>query len=421
MAEGSKARALIVSVQKFTRDLPSRVGAARDTKRLHRVLCNLGFDVEFTTDDSAEDILHKYRQGRKMLSTDRGSRCGAPVEIAEMGRGWGEVQRWILISGTVYVEFARSPCDLRSRTSNVVGGGGESSPSSGSGAQDRSACGNHGQAGKLGHGHGVELDATFSRRYRKAIRARRPFVSVATLQHAVVLTPFASTESRAPLTIQATPVSDFTWIVSSAGGSGRLASYRPQSQRAHGSCFVSILSSHGADGLIYGADGKPVHLRDIYSMFTEKACPALAGKPKIFFVQACRGMQLDDGVYVGEDETDSCSAEPNSFSHYLAIPDDTAVHFSSSPDYGSFLRATGSVFLQTLCDLLQGCQRHWELLKIMTRVNCIVALWFESRGKYGGKKQMPCFVSKLRHEVYPFSDRPSADPSEDASLNHSES
>ncbi|XP_072106434.1 caspase-3-like [Mobula birostris] len=204
-----------------------------------------------------------------------------------------------------------------------------------------------------------------------------------------------------------------------------LQKYREESQRAHGSCFVSVLSSHGDDGLIYGADGKPVHLRNIYSMFTEKACTALAGKPKIFFVQACRGMKLDDGVCVGEVETDSCPAEHDFFSHYLAIPDDTAVHFSSSPDYGSFLRASGSAFLQTLCDLLHGDQKHWELLRIMTHVNRLVALWFESKGAYGCKKQMPCFVSKLRHEVYPFSDRPSAEsnpgPSENTSLSHSES
>ncbi|XP_051896686.1 caspase-3-like [Pristis pectinata] len=188
-----------------------------------------------------------------------------------------------------------------------------------------------------------------------------------------------------------------------------LREYRRESRQNHGPSFVSIVSSHGEDGVIYGADGEPVHLRDIYSMFTEKNCPSLAGKPKIFFIQACRGGNLDDGVCVEQIETDSCSAQQDFFSHYLAIPDDTAVHFSSCPGYCSFLRPSGSAFLQTLCELLSGEQRHWELLRIMTHVNCRVALMFESRGRYGGKKQMPCFISKLQEEVYPFSDRPAAE------------
>ncbi|XP_078421484.1 caspase-3-like [Cetorhinus maximus] len=188
-----------------------------------------------------------------------------------------------------------------------------------------------------------------------------------------------------------------------------LQEYSKESCRIHGSCFISIISSHGGEGVIYGSDGHPVKLRDIYSMFTPQSCPSLAGKLKVFFIQACRGSELDDGVYLETDgvtETDSgCSAQ-NSFSHYEAVPEDTAVHFSTSPDHGAFLSPGGSVFLQSLCQMLLGDQRHWELLRIMTRVNWLVAWNFESRGQeIGGKKQIPCFISKLQREVFPFSAR----------------
>ncbi|XP_067857697.1 caspase-7-like [Heptranchias perlo] len=187
-----------------------------------------------------------------------------------------------------------------------------------------------------------------------------------------------------------------------------LQEYARESRRTHGSCFISIISSHGEEGVIYGADSRPVKLRDIYSMFTSQTCPTLAGKPKIFFIQACRGLEMDEGVYletVGVTETDSDDSPLDSFSHYEAVPEDTAVHFSTSPDHAAFLSPGGSVFLQSLCEVLSGEQRHWELLRIMTRVNCLVAWRFESRGeKTGGKKQTPCFITKLREEVYPFSE-----------------
>ncbi|XP_067879367.1 caspase-7-like [Heterodontus francisci] len=187
-----------------------------------------------------------------------------------------------------------------------------------------------------------------------------------------------------------------------------LHEYKKESSRNHGSCFISIISSHGEEGVIYGADSHPVKLRDIYSMFTAQSCPTLAGKPKIFFVQACRGLEMDDGVSLQTDgviETDSGCCKQDSFSHYEAVPEDTAVHFCTSPDHAAFLSPGGSIFLQSLCEVLVGEERHWELLRIMTRVNCLVAWNFESRGENGGKKQMPCFISKLQEEVFPFTDR----------------
>ncbi|XP_078284997.1 caspase-3-like [Rhinoraja longicauda] len=188
-----------------------------------------------------------------------------------------------------------------------------------------------------------------------------------------------------------------------------LQEYRTESRRKHGACFLSVLSSHGEEGVLYGADGKTVCLTDIYAMFRSETCLSLVGKPKIFFIQACRGAALDVGVTVNEVETDGGETRTDSFSQYLALPHDTAVHFSSCPDYGSFLRPSGSAFLQSLCQVLAGEQRHWELLRIMTRVNGLVARRFEARGDYAGMKQMPCFISRLCQEVYPFSRKLSAE------------
>lgn len=54
-------------------------------------------------------------------------------------------------------------------------------------------------------------------------------------------------------------------------------------------CFVCCIMTHGDMGRIYGSDSKYLDIKDIIDMFKEVKCKALAGKPKLFFIQACRG------------------------------------------------------------------------------------------------------------------------------------
>ena len=58
------------------------------------------------------------------------------------------------------------------------------------------------------------------------------------------------------------------------------------------SCFVCCIMTHGDMGLIYGSDSKLLNIKDhITDLFKEKDCSFLAGKPKLFFIQACRVAQ----------------------------------------------------------------------------------------------------------------------------------
>nr|XP_006625556.2 PREDICTED: caspase-7-like [Lepisosteus oculatus] len=168
-------------------------------------------------------------------------------------------------------------------------------------------------------------------------------------------------------------------------------------------CFVGVLSSHGEEGLIFGADGAAVRLADIFGWFGN---PVMAEKTKVFFVQACRGTDLDSGVELQTDSPE-LSQEEDSFSHCHAIPINCAVTFATSPGYSAFLHPLGSVFIQTLCDLLEEeGGKNLEINQLLTRLNYRVAYSFEARGRdLGGKKVMPCFVTRLTREVFPFADR----------------
>ena len=52
---------------------------------------------------------------------------------------------------------------------------------------------------------------------------------------------------------------------------------------------VVVLMSHGDTGVILGTDLVKVKLRDLERELEGDKCRGLNGKPKMFFVQACRG------------------------------------------------------------------------------------------------------------------------------------
>ena len=54
--------------------------------------------------------------------------------------------------------------------------------------------------------------------------------------------------------------------------------------------FVFFILSHGGDhDTILGCDEGAVGVRELMRMFTATKCPSLEAKPKLFFIQACRG------------------------------------------------------------------------------------------------------------------------------------
>lgn len=83
-------------------------------------------------------------------------------------------------------------------------------------------------------------------------------------------------------------------------------------------CLVCCLLSHGANGGIYGTDCQLIEIKEITAQFKGNACPSLSNKPKLFFIQACRGQDFDQGAESDAVTPDAMrsSAEPNE-SHFL--------------------------------------------------------------------------------------------------------
>ncbi|XP_019119129.1 caspase-3 isoform X2 [Larimichthys crocea] len=177
--------------------------------------------------------------------------------------------------------------------------------------------------------------------------------------------------------------------------------FEKESRRPVKDCFLAVLSSHGEEGCVFGADGKPVRLSQIFKYFDHES---MEGKAKVFLIQACRGDGLDDGVEVDSaDDSRECI-----FSPHHSVPVDTAVMYATAPGYGAFMHPLGSVFLQTFCTLLkEDANRNLELTRLMTRLSHRVAYTFQAKGRLlGGKKEMPCLLTRLTREVFPWGSRP---------------
>ncbi|KAM9235981.1 caspase-10 isoform 1-T2 [Leptosomus discolor] len=169
-------------------------------------------------------------------------------------------------------------------------------------------------------------------------------------------------------------------------------------------CFICCILSHGESGAIYGKDEELVSIRMIMSHFTAKRCPQLAEKPKLFFIQACQGKEIQCPVYVEAD-----ARIPNSFSmqHSISpsesIPEeaDFLLGMATIDGYVSFRHIEqGAWYIQALCSKLRLLvPRGEDILSILTEVNEDVGRRVD---RLGTKKQMPQPAYTLRRKfIFP--------------------
>ncbi|XP_053367843.1 caspase-7-like [Clarias gariepinus] len=169
------------------------------------------------------------------------------------------------------------------------------------------------------------------------------------------------------------------------------------------SCFACILLSHGEEGMIYGTD-MAMPIKNLTSLFRGDMCKSLVGKPKLFFIQACRGSEFDDGVETDSGRPDDCLETDANPRYKIPVEADFLLAYSTVPGYYSWRNpGRGSWFVQALCNTLSEFGKQLEILQILTRVNYMVAINFESWSddpRYSEKKQIPCVVSMLTKELY---------------------
>ena len=109
---------------------------------------------------------------------------------------------------------------------------------------------------------------------------------------------------------------------------------------------------------MFGVDGNKVPLRSLTFPFTSGECRSLAGKPKLFFIQACQGTgyQLGMSPAVSPEQTEDrgtfeADAGPV---QSIATDADFLIGMATVDECKSFRNTKeGSIYIQELCRQLE--------------------------------------------------------------------
>ncbi len=110
------------------------------------------------------------------------------------------------------------------------------------------------------------------------------------------------------------------------------------------SAFVFYILSHGgSNDVIYGVDERSISVAELVRLFVAANCPSLQGKPKLFFIEACRGRRTRP-VSSTEISDSAPSTTP-------CLPEaDFLLAFASTLGYVAHISSNGSWFTRvSLC------------------------------------------------------------------------
>ncbi|CAO1441769.1 unnamed protein product [Diamesa hyperborea] len=164
--------------------------------------------------------------------------------------------------------------------------------------------------------------------------------------------------------------------------------------------WVTVMSHGGKNGKIYSSD-KHYHVEELWENFLGDKCESLVGKPKMFFIQACRGDKIDPGAVEADGEHPvSKKIRIPQFADLLVMYSTFDLHFA----YRHTLK--GSWFIQALCEELNvesdsHVGLYDDLMHILARVNRKVAseVKIEKNSKFKEAKQTTYIESTLRKSI----------------------
>jgi len=187
----------------------------------------------------------------------------------------------------------------------------------------------------------------------------------------------------------------------------------------HFNCLVCCILTHGNETNLEAKDGD-YRLDSVISFFTSDYCKSLAGKPKLFFIQACQGTKTDPGHEIrvlSSGNMRSLSPVTDSVVRDVADGDNTRivsvkipifadilVAYSTLPKHFSFRNPDkGSWFFEVLIQTLEEHHKQHDLTTILTITKRRIAFEKTSNTRdqnLNNKKQIPWITDTLTRRVF---------------------
>ncbi|XP_063424683.1 caspase-14-like isoform X1 [Mytilus trossulus] len=163
-------------------------------------------------------------------------------------------------------------------------------------------------------------------------------------------------------------------------------------------CFMVFLMAHGSQfGVITADKGKKkitISVDEIMELFKNDKIPNFVGKPKMFFIQSCRGNSIQD-TFVQPDDDDDDTLER------ISAPTDAdiLIAYATTEGYKAFRHKNfGSMFIYECIQKFKEQYTKTHLEEMMIDVKAALALG--SADKTKRHVQMPCTWSTLTKRLY---------------------
>lgn len=166
-------------------------------------------------------------------------------------------------------------------------------------------------------------------------------------------------------------------------------------------CLAVFILSHGdyrnGKCIIYGVDEEHFTLDDVLNMFTPSNCRQMIGKPKLIFIQACRGEQYDvtdvDGPFENEDQP-VISSYPD---FLIGFPTQAGYRAFRDIDYGSW-------YINALTRVFMARAHNTSLNSMMHQVAGIASKWLSQTGarETNNKTQFAIYTCSFTKDLFFF-------------------
>ena len=149
----------------------------------------------------------------------------------------------------------------------------------------------------------------------------------------------------------------------------------------HHDSFVLCLMSHGEEGVILGVNGGAFKIDGIYPIVG--GCKHLSNKPKMVFVQACRGNEV-----------------PSADGDVARQPGDLFFSFATFIGHAAFRGKNGSWYVNDLCSVFEENYKTKDFFKMLTEVHRRVQSREAVEDDGQIIRQIPHITGVLRRIVY---------------------